>query len=612
MAKEEIAFTVSVDTGATLKDVKDLKQQFAEAEDAVFKLAGAGKQNTEEFRKAAKEAAKLKQGVDNINQSLDDLKPEATLGAFSRVGAGAASGFAAAQGAAALLGDESEDLQKTLVKVQSAMALSEGLKGINDLGKGFKVLGAIIKTNPIMLLATILISLGAAAFALKDKIKVIGVVFDAIGDAIGFVIDKIKEFTDWIGISSFAMDEAAKKELDNITKIGNALQSKYDREITLAAAAGKNTAELEKKKQRAIIETAVLEARLMEAAFKRNGELNEEETKRLDELLKIVSDASLALEVIEVKKITEQEKKQKESTKRIKEEHDKRLADEIEFQRKSLEAFIKAANFKKALREKEAAEIAAEIAKNDQADTDRIARNMAKMEADSLAQAELKLLKNQNDLQSQIDFLNVQRDTELAHFEGTESERALIVERYDKQIKDAKEASINAEIDAYQQLGDATMNIANLVFAHQMKQAEGNAIKQRQIAQRQFKVNKALGIVNATIDGIQGVQKALALGPPIGYVLAAVSAVAAAANIAKIASTKFDGGGGASGGGGGVGTVPSAPNIEPPRQGSAQLNADGSVKQNNDTTPTIRAVVVETDVTKVQNKVSSIESNSRL
>ncbi len=80
---EEIVLEVNVDAGQSIKEVKDLKQQFAEAEDAVFKLAGAGKQGTKEFQEAALAAAALKQEVDNINTSLDDLKPEAKLAALT-------------------------------------------------------------------------------------------------------------------------------------------------------------------------------------------------------------------------------------------------------------------------------------------------------------------------------------------------------------------------------------------------------------------------------------------------------------------------------------------------------------------------------------------------
>ena len=42
-----------------------------------------------------------------------------------------------------LLGVESEDLQKTLLKVQSAMALSQGVQGLLEAKDSFKQLGAV-------------------------------------------------------------------------------------------------------------------------------------------------------------------------------------------------------------------------------------------------------------------------------------------------------------------------------------------------------------------------------------------------------------------------------------------------------------------------------------
>jgi hypothetical protein len=49
-----------------------------------------------------------------------------------------ASGFAVAQGAMGLFGAESEEVEKTLLKVQSAMALSQGLSTIADSAKDFQ------------------------------------------------------------------------------------------------------------------------------------------------------------------------------------------------------------------------------------------------------------------------------------------------------------------------------------------------------------------------------------------------------------------------------------------------------------------------------------------
>ena len=56
---------------------------------------------------------------------------------IQKMASGLASGFAAVQGAAALLGGENENLQKTFVKVQAAMAIAQGIGGLKDLIEGF-------------------------------------------------------------------------------------------------------------------------------------------------------------------------------------------------------------------------------------------------------------------------------------------------------------------------------------------------------------------------------------------------------------------------------------------------------------------------------------------
>lgn len=56
--------------------------------------------------------------------------------AVQKTASGLASGFSAVQGAMALLGSENEALEKTFLKVQSAMAIAQGVGGLKDLVEG--------------------------------------------------------------------------------------------------------------------------------------------------------------------------------------------------------------------------------------------------------------------------------------------------------------------------------------------------------------------------------------------------------------------------------------------------------------------------------------------
>ena len=95
--------------------------------------------------------------------------------------------------------------------------------------------------------------------------------------------------------------------------------------------------------------------------------------------------------------------------------------------------------------------------------------------------------------------------------------------------------------------------------------------------------------------------------PPI--LKAVVIPVGSTCGPAKIASTSFEGGGG------GSASIPSpieAPRISAPSQGSTQLNANGTIKQQPSNNQVSKVFVVETDITKAQKRVKLLETNSKL
>lgn len=69
-----------------------------------------------------------------MNQQIEPTKQK--FESVGKIASGLASGFAVVQGSMALLGVESEDLEKTFVKLQAAMAIMQGVKGIGDLVEG--------------------------------------------------------------------------------------------------------------------------------------------------------------------------------------------------------------------------------------------------------------------------------------------------------------------------------------------------------------------------------------------------------------------------------------------------------------------------------------------
>ena len=561
--------------------------------------------------------------------------------------------------------------------------------GLKAFGKGLLDIGKALLANPIFLLVAAVTAIGTAMYALKDKIKPIGIIFDAIGDSIGFVVQQFKDLSDWIGFSSFAAEEAAEKQINAAKRTEDAVVARYDSEIKIAQAAGKNTEKLEKEKQIAVLESAKLQIEAIKSVAKVNGKFTEDQIKQLEDLGKVIYSASTELKVIEAKADKE---RQDEKDKANKEALDK-LKKKKEEEKKYLEGLAKKAlDDQKANDAKELANTVALIdsvnkLKDEQklmyakTEQEKIAITLARLEkeaeleynatnqsAEAYAayQEKLRIIRENAAFQTQqaddtqakaekekLDSLALERATfedgkiqksiftrdaqiqsatdiynaqlELLKNQNlSEEEYALKSEELAQELADKKKAINQASFDdtirGAQALSQATQSIANIAFAAQLKQAKGNAAEEEKIRKKQWKVNKAFGIANATIDGIQGVAKALNNPYPLNLVLAAASAVAAAANIAAIASTQYTGGDGGSGGTpstptnlqtGGLAAANQGPNVNTSgtqfNQGAiGASNAVNTGSSSNGSNNAQKVYVLESDITdKQQNRVKT-------
>ena len=150
-------------------DTRTLRTQLREATQEFLKLQASGKATASEINQAAKRAAELKERISDAKDTIAAFNPEAKFKAFGQVIQGVAGAFAATQGAMALLGIEGEDVQKTLLKVQGALALSEGLNTVLGLGDAFSNLSNRVKESSIF------IGTNGAVTAITGKIfKVFG------------------------------------------------------------------------------------------------------------------------------------------------------------------------------------------------------------------------------------------------------------------------------------------------------------------------------------------------------------------------------------------------------------------------------------------------------
>ena len=108
---------------------KSVKAELLELKNALALAKANGKDTGEEFEKLRARAGQLADAVADAgaeikNAGSDTRNIDNVVGSISAL----AGGFAAVQGAAALFGDEQEDLQKALLKVNGAMALASGIQ----------------------------------------------------------------------------------------------------------------------------------------------------------------------------------------------------------------------------------------------------------------------------------------------------------------------------------------------------------------------------------------------------------------------------------------------------------------------------------------------------
>ena len=195
----------------------------------------------EEFGKAleknndsiAASAASFKQALNEQDDAT--ISTRTKLESVQKVTAGLASGYAAVQGTMALLGIENENLEKTFVKLQAAMAIATGVGGMKDLVEG--------------------LSRGKVAFAgatngVKMFIKglsgvqkaIIGTGIGALVVALGVLIAHWEDIVNLFS-NTDAIDDL-QGDIDRLGETFKQLDADIDFDIRVAEAVGKTKEEI--------------------------------------------------------------------------------------------------------------------------------------------------------------------------------------------------------------------------------------------------------------------------------------------------------------------------------------------------------------------------------
>jgi hypothetical protein len=252
------------DTGTELeksaKKGQTLTAQLKALKNEISALDAAGQGGSKAFTDLTIQAAKLEDQIGDTRERVrvlasDTFKFDAAVGGVQAV----ASAFAGAQGAIALFGGESEEVNKALLKVQASLALVTAAQEFANLVTGQAPLKLAVVTAAQTLYAS---SLGATSTALKVfRGALISTGLGAIVVALGFVIAKLQEFAETSAAAAAAVKAAnaaqiesakglikAQLELD-VTR-GKITQAEFDRQIALAEFTNKLSAELLAQKRR--------------------------------------------------------------------------------------------------------------------------------------------------------------------------------------------------------------------------------------------------------------------------------------------------------------------------------------------------------------------------
>ena len=264
MAIEKI-IDINVNAQPAEEATKSLRAQLRAAQQDVARLSDEFGATSKEAIEAAKRAAELADKIGDAKALTDAFNPDAKFKALTASLSGVASGFAAVQGAMGLFGAESESVEKTLLKVQSAMALASGLQAVGESVDSFKQLAAVVQSfSVVQKISTAAQWLWNAAMAANP----IGAILTAIVAVIAAGYQLIKFFMDSAEANETAMaatqrnTQALKEQQEQFAKSSKTLAENNKFQYDMAKASGASSEALRK--------LALANARAEEALAKKN------------------------------------------------------------------------------------------------------------------------------------------------------------------------------------------------------------------------------------------------------------------------------------------------------------------------------------------------------
>jgi len=520
-----------------------LKTQFRAAKKEAELLTAQYGLMDERTQAAIRRTGEFKDQMEELGRRIESQK--SGMDTHLQAVRGMVGGFEAAAGAAALMGIESENLQKSLLRVQGAMAFAQGIDQFMDFLPAIKSTAVALKNQLIPALRTtqgLIKGLGIGA--------IIGLVImfkDKLLELVAPLKGIIQSFTDWIGLTS-EMERTMESAYLAAEKQADAIQ----RQIDLRTAQGASEQDLYK-----------LQKQLAQKQLEMAQNMAAEEEEQIKEKEKAILDANNRIAVVEAEHQTHLREIREEA--RLKELEERQAAEE------AFNELMAQVN-----------EDAEKQIRN-QASRDAFERNkqIAEQEKEALRivqEATEKGILTQEQASDETDKI-----VDLANKRRLESDKQYLTDKRNMLM-----AQRELEIKTAQDIAEGLLSI-NELFA-------GKEAKSQEAA---FKRAKALNISVATMDTFVGAQRAynsqLTLTPdaPIRAAIAAAAAVAAGlARIKQIASQQFSASSSAASVSGAVGITAPTRTFQ-----ASQLGQDFTGDR--------RVYVTEGDITKTQRRVQN-------
>jgi hypothetical protein len=318
--------TIKINIQADDKPVKSLKAELRETVAALQQT----ELGTEKFERLNAKAAELKDKMAEVNEQVavfaTGSKYEQVGNSLGEIGAGIQS----------LDFDRAVQGAKLFQKTAGSITFSDAIQSVKQLGQTFLSVGRTILTNPLFLMVAVVAAVTLAFTLFEDQLGDFGIVLKVAFlplylaiETIKLLIQGIKDLLDYMGLTAFAAEEAAEKQAAAQEKVAAAHEKKrekvtdaYDHEIRMAKIAGKDTTDLERQKQFAIIKTSEgqLEALntqiiAMRAAGTLTKEKADEIRKAMAELKTGIREARQEVQAINAQELADETKSNEDKAK---------------------------------------------------------------------------------------------------------------------------------------------------------------------------------------------------------------------------------------------------------------------------------------------------------